>query len=304
MYDLIIIGGGPAGMTAAIYAAREKLNTLLITKEFGGQITKKEVAIENFPGFGKISAHDLVAKMEEHLKTFKVAIETAEVKAIDKTENGFTVRAGSKEFESRAVLLATGSDPRFLDVPGEKEMIGRGVGYCATCDGPLFSNRDVAVVGGGNNAFEAAIFLAGYAKKVYIIEYNLEVRADAENQERAARSGKVEVITNAQVLEIKGERFVSEIAYKDRASGQTARKPVEGVFVKVGMKPASALVAHLADLNDMGEVKYDAKTHQTRTPGLFAAGDVSEEKYKQFIVACGEGAKAAMAIGQYFRSKT
>jgi len=301
MRDLIIIGGGPAGMTAAIYAKREKLDTLLLTREFGGQMARKEVEIDNFPGMGRISAQDLIAKFRDHARSLDVGIEMENVVKISKKRTGFSVETEKNRYESKAVLLATGADPRFLGVPGEKEFIGRGVGYCATCDGPLFASRTVAVVGGGNSAFESALFLSRFAAKIYILEASDRVRASAEIQDQAKATKKIVVIANAKVLRILGNKFVTGIQYLDQKSGTESTIDAEGVFVKIGYKPASLIAGMLAELNEAGEIKYDANTFQTKTPGLFAAGDVSSIKYKQIVIACGEGAKAVLSISEHFR---
>jgi thioredoxin-disulfide reductase len=301
--DLIIIGGGPAGMTAAIYAKREKLDTLLLTREFGGQMAKKEVEIDNFPGMGRISAQDLIAKFRDHARSLDVAIEMEKVVKISKGETGFVVRTEKGRYESKAVLLATGADPRFLGVPGEKEFVGRGVGYCATCDGPLFASRTVVVVGGGNAAFESALFLARFAAKIYILEGSDRVRAAADIQDQARETKKIAVIANAKALEILGEKFVTGVKYLDQKSGKEEVLGAEGVFIKIGSKPASLIAEGLADLNESGEIKFDINTYQTKTPGLFVAGDVSSIKYKQIVIACGEGAKAVLSISEHFRDK-
>jgi NADH-dependent peroxiredoxin subunit F len=298
MLDLIIIGGGPAGMSAAIYAVRQKADFVLVTTEFGGQMAKKEVAIENYPGLGEISASDLIAKFRAHLEKLGVTVMIGKAVGIQKTAAGFEIDLGKEKMEARAVIVATGSEPRQLDIPGEKEFIGRGVGYCATCDGPLFTRRAVAVVGGGNAAFEAAVFLAKFAKKIYILERGPRVLADARNQELAKKTGKIEIITEAKVLRVVGDNFVKQLVYGD-SSGLEIALPVEGIFVKSGNRPASGFAADLAELNEKKEIKFDCATYLTKTPGLFVAGDVSEIKYKQIIVAAGEGAKAAMAAGEY-----
>jgi len=189
-YDLIIIGGGPAGITAGIYGARQKLNTLLITKSFGGQVARKVVMIENYPGFEEISGMELIQKFEKHLRKQKIDIERDEVSKVKKIKEHFIVITKSKNrFESKAVIVASGADPRPLEVPGEKKFIGRGLSYCVNCDGPLFEGKTVAVIGGGNSAFEAAIFLSKIAKKIYILEYGEVVKADAENQDRVKKTG-------------------------------------------------------------------------------------------------------------------
>ncbi len=301
MRDLIIIGAGPAGMTAAIYAKREKLNTLLLTREFGGQMAKKEVEIENFPGLGRISAQDLIAKFRDHARSLNVDIEMEDVIKISKKGSGFLVATPCHKYESKAVLVATGADPRFLGIPGEKEFVGRGVGYCATCDGPLFSSRNVAVVGGGNTAFESALFLAKFAAKIYILEAGSLVRASADIRDKAEETRKIEVITDAKILRILGDKFVTGVQYRDQKKEKDVLLDVEGVFVKIGYKPASLIAKDLADLNVVGEIVFDPATYQTKTPGLFTAGDVSAVKYKQIVIACGEGAKAVLSISEYFR---
>lgn len=301
MYDLIVIGGGPAGITAGIYASRQKIKTLFLTAEFGGQMATKDVAIENYPGMGEISARDLISKMRNHLESFALETRIGKVSSIEKTGEIFSVSTDKGKIESKTVIFAAGSEPRPIGVPGEKEFVGRGVGYCVTCDGPLFSKRNVAVVGGGNSAFEAAIFLAKFAKTIYLLEYGDSVRADAANQETAANTGKIELITMAKVLAISGKNFVSGLEYEDRKTGIVKKLEVEGVFAKIGYSPASAIARGLAETNDAGEVVCDCDTGTTKTPGFFAAGDVTNAKYKQIIIACGEGAKAAMAAGEYLR---
>lgn len=300
VYDLIIIGGGPAGMAAGIYATRQKLNTLLITKDFGGQLARKAVMIENYPGFEEISGMELIKKFEKHLRKQKIDIERDEVTKLKKIRDYFLVTTKSKQkFEAKAVIITSGADPRPLEVPGEKEFIGRGLSYCVTCDGPLFQDKTVAVIGGGNAGFETAIFLSKIAKKIYILEYSEKVRADVENQERVKKTGKVGVITNAAVKKIQGKQFVNSLLFEDRKTGKEKILKVEGVFVEIGSQPATSFVKGLVDFNERDEIKVDFETFQTRTPGLFAAGDVNIGKYKQIVTACGEGTKAALAAYDY-----
>ena len=303
VYDLIIVGGGPAGITAGIYGARYRLKILMITKDFGGQIAKKAVPIENYPGFKEISGLELIQKFKEHLDKFKIDIEMDSVTKIEKNNENFQVltEKGKKQFESKTVIIASGADPRPLKVPGEKEFVGRGVSYCVTCDAPVFKNKDVAVIGGGNAGFEAAIVLSHWAKKIYILEYGEKVVADIENQELAQKTGKVEIITSAALKEIRGKNFVNSTIYQDRKSGENKMLKVEGVFVEIGLQPASAFANDLVEFNERGEIKVDFETFQTKTPGLFAAGDVNVGKAKQIITACGEGAKAALAVAEYIR---
>lgn len=299
-YDLIIIGGGPAGITAGIYAARQKMNTLLITKDFGGQLVRKAGLIENYPGFEQISGSDLIEKFEKHLRKQKIAIELDQVSRVEKRANNFSVLTeGKNKFESKTVIIASGADPRQLEVPGEKEFIGRGVSYCTYCDAPLFSNKTVAVIGGGNSGFEAAITLAKWAKKIYILESGENIRADLENQEQAKKCGKIEIITGATLKEIKGDKFINLIIYQKTKNGQEIYLPVDGVFVEIGYQPATSFVKGLVEFNEKDEIVVDFETGQTKTPGLFAVGDCNTGKYKQIVTAAGEGAKAALAAYDY-----
>lgn len=304
LYDLIIIGGGPAGMTAGIFAGRQKLKTLLITKDFGGQMAKKTVTIENYPGFEEISGQELIERFKNHLKRYQIEIEMEEVIKVEKTRDYFfVITKGQKKFESKTVIVASGADPRLLKVKGEKEFLGKGVSYCPLCDGPLFSEKKVAVIGGGNAGFETAIFLARFAKKIYILEYSESPKADLENQERAKNTGKIEIICNAKVKEIRGEKFVNSILYQDIKTGKDVNLKVEGVFVEIGLQPATAFVKDLVDFNERSEILVDSETMATKTPGLFAAGDCNVGPYKQIVTACGEGAKAAWAVYDYLKTQ-
>lgn len=308
-YDLIIIGGGPAGITAGIYAARQKLNTLLITKSFGGQIARKAVGIENYPGFEEISGLDLIKKFEKHLRRasarsddHKIDIERDGVRKVKKIGEKFLVQTTDKNtFEAKAVIIASGADPRPLEVPGEKKFIGKGVSYCTVCDSPLFEGKTVAVIGGGNAGFEAAIFLAKFAKKIYILEYSEKISADVENQERVKKTGKIEIITNAQPKEVKGEKFVNSLVYLNGKTEKEVNLAVEGVFIEIGSQPATSFVKGLVDFNEKDEIKVDPFTGQTSCSGLFAAGDADEVPYKQIVIAAGEGAKAAISAYEYLQ---
>ena len=291
-------------MTAGIYASRQKLNTLLIAKDFGGQMARKAVGIENYPGFEEISGLELIQRFEKHLRKQKIDIKRDEVKNVKKIGEKFIVVTKSKsKFESKTIIVASGADPRPLEVPGEKKFLGRGVSYCSLCDGPLFENKMVAVIGGGNSAFEAAIFLSKIAKKISILEYGEEIKADSENQEKMKKTGKAQIITNVAIKEIKGSKFVESIIYQDRKTGKRFALPLDGIFVEVGLQPATSFVKDLVDFNERDEVKVDFETFQTKTPGLFAAGDCNIGQYKQIVTAAGEGAKAALAAYDYLRSK-
>ena len=304
LYDLIIVGGGPAGATAGIYAGRQKLKTLLVTKAFGGQMAKNTVDIKNYPGFESISGLDLLQKFEHHLKQYEIDIEHEEVKEIKKTGKHFIVTLkGAKKLEGKAVIIASGADPRSLNLKGEQEFIGRGLSYCVHCDGPLFFDKTVAVIGGGNSGLEAALFLSSVAKKIYILEYGEALKADRENQEKIKNIKKIEIITNVALKEIKGKQFVNEIVYQDRKTKKDVVLPLEGIVVEIGYQPATAFVKNLADFTEKQEIKTDMETFQTKTPGLFVAGDAKAGKYKQIVIAAGEGAKAALSAFQYLKNE-
>ena len=312
MYDLIIIGGGPAGITAGIYAARQRLNTLLITKSFGGQVARKTVAIENYPGFEKISGIELVQKFENHLKKFshqdllkeglngQIDVKKDSVVKARKQGNNFLIlTANKKKFQAKTVIVASGADPLSLGIPGEKKFIGRGISYCTACDAPFFEDKTVAVIGGGNAGFEAAIALSKWAKKVYILEYSSKIGADEINQRRIKDTEKVQIVISAALKKIKGNKFVDSIEYQDRKTKKNEVLSVEGVFVEIGSQPATSFLENLVDFNKINEIKVDFETCQTKTPGLFAAGDVNVGPFKQIVTACGEGAKAALAAYNY-----
>jgi thioredoxin reductase len=207
-----------------------------------------------------------------------------------------------KIFESKTVIVATGGDPRPLEVPGEKEFIGKGVSYCTTCDGPLFKNKDIAVIGGGNAGFEAAIFMANYARKIYILEYSSEPKAYKKIIETALDNKKIELIINASVKKIEGDKFVNKLIFEDVALKKEKELDVQGILVEIGSQPATSYVKGLVDFNDRDEIVVEFETYQTKTPGLFAAGDVNVGKYKQIITACGEGCKAALAAYSYLQN--
>src|SRR3989338_2291330 len=306
-YDLIIIGAGPAGISAAVYAVRQRLNMLIISKDIGGQVAKKAVDIENYPGFDKISGLELVNLYKKQLEANDLEVTLDEVLSIEKPDKYFLVKTTSgKTYESISVVVTSGAESRLLNVPGEEEFSGKGVSYCSLCDGPVFKNKIVAVVGGGNNGFESALFLSNYVPKVYVLEYGATVNADKENQELVAKHKKIEIITNAKVVRIEGKAkprteatasstgvFVESIIYEDLTTGEEKTLEVKGVFVEIGYLPSTSFVKDMAQLNDKQEIMFDHKNLETKTPGLFSAGDCNVSKYKQIVMASGEGAKAA-----------
>ncbi len=300
IYDLIIIGSGPAGVAAAVYAARQKLNLLVISKDMGGQIAKKAVDIENYPGFNKISGPDLIKIFEKQLEANKVEIVFDEVLKIIKEENIFKISSAMGDnYEAKAVIITTGGNPRPLEAQGEKDFIGKGVSYCALCDGPIFRDKTVVVVGGGNSGFETALFLSNYVKKLYVLEFSNVAKADESNQKLVLSTGKAEIITNAKVLKIEGDKFVRSLTYQERTTNEEKKLEVEGIFVEIGYSPATAFVKDLVDFSEREEIITDLENYSTKTPGLFAAGDCNKGRYKQIITAAGEGAKAALAAYDY-----
>ena len=305
MYDLIIIGGGPAGVSAGIYATRQRIKTLLITKDFGGQIVGKPVPVENYPGFKEISGMELMKKFEEHVKKFDIEIKLGLVASITKDEDFFTVKNQESEFQAKSVIVASGASPRHLGIKGEGDFVGKGVSYCPLCDGLFFKDKIVVIVGGGNAGFESALYLDNLAKKIYILESGEMVAADEENQAKAKKSEKIEIITKAVLKEIKGDNFVKSLEYEDAKSKEVKSLDVDGVFVEIGHLPATSFVKDLVKFSDeqgrSNEIEINPRTCQTNTPGLFAAGDVSDVLHKQVIIACAEGAKAALSAFKYLQ---
>jgi thioredoxin-disulfide reductase len=304
VYDLVIIGGGPGGMTAGIYSARQKLKTLVITRDFGGQVVEKAVDIENYPGFEKIPGYELISKMEEQMRKKGVEVMNDEVAEIKKDGANFIfLTGGGERVEGKAGIIASGSEPRHLNVPGEKEYLGKGLSYCATCDGPLFNGKDVAIVGGGYAGFETALFMTAYARKIYIVEFCAECGAGKDVKDKVGGIDKIEVITSAQVKEIKGDGFVNKLEYTDLKSGEDRSIDVQGVFVQIGWQPATSFLNGLVELNNRKEIIVDFENFETSVPGLFAAGDVNSGKVKQIVVACGQGARAAISAYEHIKKK-
>ncbi|MDP2930521.1 MAG: FAD-dependent oxidoreductase, partial [bacterium] len=254
VYDLIIIGGGPAGITAGIYGARKTLKTLLITKDFVGQIGKTG-SVENYPGLVDISGPDLISAFHKHLEKFEVSIlKDDQVKSLVKNNDVFELEtAQGKKLQGKAVIVASGRNQRPLKVPGEEQFSGKGISYCSTCDAPLFRNKAVAVVGGGNAGFEAAIDLLNYATKVYLLEFAPKPLADELLQNKFSSSDKSEVIVKAKTIEIKGKEMVEMLVYEDMESGQKKELAVQGIFIQIGSLPATEFLKELVDFNKAGE---------------------------------------------------
>ncbi len=296
LYELIIIGAGPAGITAAVYSARKRLNFLIISKDIGGQ-TALSGAIENYTGYQFITGIELTQKFEEHIKQFGVQLkEGEEVTDIKKAnESTFEVITDTEKYETRAIIIASGKKPRLLNVPGEAEFKNKGVTYCATCDGPLFSGMEVAVIGGGNSSLDAVLQLVKIAKKIYLININQRLTGDAIMAEKVERASNVTVLNSARTARILGDRFVTGIEVE--VTGQKKTLGVRGIFIEIGSIP-SCDFAKIVAKNEYGEVVVD-KHNATNVPGIFAAGDVTDVPEKQIIIAAGEGSKASIAVFKY-----
>lgn len=297
MYDVIIIGGGPAGIAAAIYLARKKINFLLLTEDYGGQMAKSS-SVENYPGFGKISGLELTDKFQKHLAEYAVANKVEEVKEVKKLAAGFEVITRSQNFQTKTLIICSGKNHRHLNVPGEEEFSGKGVSYCATCDAPLFQDKKVVVVGGGNSALDAAIEIEKHALKVTIINLGAEIQGDAILLERFEKSPKAKIINQAKTTAIYGEGLVRGIKYEDQTTHEIKDLPCEGVFVEIGWLPSTNFIKDLVKLNKLGEVEVD-KNGATSTAGIFAAGDVTDSSAKQIVIAVGMGATAALSAWKY-----
>lgn len=297
--DVVIIGGGPAGLAAGLYAARAALDVVLIEQAaIGGQAAGTE-RIENYPGFEEgIGGPELVRRMDEQARRFGLQVLNTGVSRLLRMENGFAVRTGEGEIITRTVILASGTQPGKLGVKGEDELHGLGVSFCATCDGAFFKGRKVAVVGGGDAAVEEAIFLTRFAEKVYIIHRRGELRATKVLQERAKRNPRIEFIWHSVVEEILGAYFVEGIRIKNVLSGQVEELQVDGVFLYIGSKPNTGLVSDLVELDGQGYV-ITGENMETSCPGLFAAGDVRKKLLRQVVTAVADGATAAVAAEKY-----
>lgn len=292
MYDLIIIGAGPAGITAAIYAARKKINLLVISKDVGGQAALS-ADVENYTGYQFITGADLTAKFEEHMRKFNIKFkENEEVIDLKKIDTTIFVKSNKGEYTAKTVIVASGKRSRELAVPGEREFKNRGLSYCATCDAPLFAGKDVAVIGAGNSALDATLQLMRIARHTYIINIASRLSADAVMREKVEKSNVVTVLNNTQVTAILGNKMVSGIKIKRGGSEEVLA--VQGLFVEIGLIPNSEFAKEL-EKNELGEIKINSY-NETNIAGVFAAGDVTDVAQKQIIIAAGEGSKAALSV--------
>lgn len=306
MYDLIIIGGSIAAETAAIYAARRNLNFLMIAKEIGGEVaTSGEIG--NWPGVIKTDGLALAAQFKDHVLSYGVKPkEGIEVKRIEVQEDGtFKVLALEGETESeltsKSVIVATGVHPKELSVPGEKEYRGKGVTYCTTCDGPLFSGKVTTVVGGGNSALEAALMLSGIASKVYVVNKNNVFKGEPVLMDNLMKKNNVEIIYGAKTTEVRGDQFVTSLMYINEA-GETKELKTDGIFVHIGQIPNSHIIPENVEKSPFGEILVNDHC-ETNIPGLYAAGDVTNVPFKQIVIAAGQGCVAALSVVQYLNRK-
>ena len=303
IYDLIIIGGGPAGLTAGLYAARYKLETLMIEKSpvSGGQLANTEW-VENYPGFPEpVLGKKLAKDMESQARLFGLKIINMEVQSVDLTGEIKTVTGGFQTLSARSILIATGSSPRKLGIPSEEEFAGRGISYCATCDGPFYPDKTLAVVGGGNTALEESLFLAKYAAQIHIVHRREEFSADPIILDRVKANPKIQLITNSVVDEIRFGQEPRTLVLKDTISGKKRKLEADGIFIFIGAIPNTGLFAGQLELED-GYIVTD-RSHATSVEGVWAAGDVQAGALRQVATAVGDGALAAHRIHKYLSDK-
>ncbi len=303
MHDLIIIGAGPAGLTAALYAGRFRLNTLILEKmACGGQIILS-ATIENYPGFpGGIFSAELIEKFKRQIEELGIKIENKEVLEIKQTAGGFQVKTHDRLLETKAVIIAIGARPRTLGVKGENKFVGRGVSYCGTCDAPLFKEKDIVVIGGGDRAIEETIFLSGYAKKVNLVHRRAAFRASNILLERAKNNPKINFILDSVVEEILGQDKVEAVKIKDLKRGSLSEFPCQGVFIFAGIKPNTDFLKNFLDMDEEGFIITDEQM-KTSKEAIFACGDCRKKSLYQVITACSEGAVAADSANKYLLNR-
>lgn len=303
VYDMVVIGGGIGGYSAALYASRFKLKTLVLTQEKGGRLQLTHL-IENYPGTGPISGFDLMQAAEKQATQFGGEIKVEKVKGVTKEGKLFVTHTEANNYKSKTVIIATGIERRTLNIPGEKEFQNKGVSFCATCDGALFRGKTVAVIGGADSAIKEALLLTDYAKKVYVVYRGEKIRPEPitmEQIEKKVKEGKVEIVTNTNLTEITGNKLVNGIVL-DRPYKGSNKIAVEGVFIEVGGTPGSSIAQGLGvELDKKGSIIVDTES-KTNVPGFFAAGDVTNSKWKQGIIAASQGSFAAFSAYSYIMS--
>ena len=303
-YDLLILGGGPAAMSAAVYAARKMMNLAIITKDFGGQI-RETSEVENWLGFQSINAKDLADSFEEHVKGFDIPVRLGtSITEVKKETDAFSVLTDdSTMYSSRTLIIATGKRHRPLNVPGENELLGRGVAYCATCDAPFFKGKKVVVAGGGNSAFTTAVDLLKVGAEVTLVNFIKGWQADESLQERMKHTGKVSLLDYHKIVRIEGKDSVSGVVVKNRENDNEKKLRANGIFIEIGLFPNNEPIKNLVELNEHGEIIVDCSC-RTSVEGLFGAGDVTTVPHKQIVISAGEGAKAALSAYDYLINKS
>ena len=297
LYDVLIIGAGPAGLTAGVYCARKLLKTLILSEDIGGQAIESW-SIENYMGFPKITGDDLMRKFEEQVRSQNISLEIDKVLILDRSGKEFKVNtATGSAYRARSVILAQGKHPRTLGIEGEDRYWGRGLSVCSTCDGPIFRNKVVAIVGGGNSALQTAIEMSGIAREVHLIVRS-RIKADEIYVKLYEQKKNITLHTNAIISALRGTDMLSAIVIRDRDSGKETEIAVDGIFLDIGWIPNTSFVEGLVAMNDQKEIEVDINCH-TSVPGIFAAGDVTTVKTKQIVTAAGEGAKAALSAYEY-----
>ena len=299
LYDVLIVGTGPAAVASAVYAVRKGLKTAMIGTKIGGQVLDTN-EIENVIGLTKTTGSEFSKKLETHAKEYEIALKEGnyvrEIKEDGK--NKIVTTDDGKSYSTKTVILATGAKWRELNVPGEQDYKGKGVHYCATCDGPFYKNLDVAIIGGGNSGVEAALDMAGIAKSVTLVEFMPDLKADKILQEKLTERENITVITNAQVTEVYGETFTTGLKYKERSTEEMKDLKIDGMFIEIGLVPNTEFIKGYVETTKFGEIIIN-DVNSTNVKGIFAAGDVTTVKYKQIIIAMGEGAKAALGAFDY-----
>jgi len=303
MENLVIIGTGPAGLTAAIYAGRAELSPLIITgKEVGGQITLTS-ELENYPGFPEgIGGYDLAQRFQQQAERFGARVEREIINEVDFRQRPFLLKTDSGEIEAKSVIIATGSSPRRLGIPGEADFLSRGVSYCATCDGFFFRDKKIAVVGGGNSALDEGLFLTKFGKEVVIIHRRDRLRGDPILQKRAFNNEKISFMWNTSVTEVIGDKKVEALKIQNVLNSKVEEVPFDGIFIFIGHIPNTTLFEGQIDLDEFGYIKVDERCH-TNIEGVFAAGDVHDFVYRQAITASGFGAISAIEVEKYLAAQ-
>lgn len=307
MHDLLIIGGGPAGIAAAVYAARKQLKTILVTEEIGGQSVVSE-GIENWIGTVNIPGSELAKNLEAHIDAYKKdiveVVKGEKIASLVNDADGFVATSESgKTYSAKKVLVATGAHRRKLKAPGAEQFEHKGLTYCASCDGPLFAGQDVAVLGGGNAGFETAAQLLAYAKSVTLIHKNKEFKADPVTVEKVLAHENMKAITNAMTVEVTGDKFVNGLVIEDNDTKEKTTLNVTGIFLEIGVVPNTSFVKELVAVDEVGRIVTNAKNQQTSVPGIWAAGDCTDELYHQNNIAAGDGVKALEDIYVHVKTK-